>query len=402
MKPDRFDRALRDLGEHLSSNVQAPPYEVIERRRTGRRRRREVGALLGVVVLVTAAVVGTTSAISGRSGAPVSARPQVTVTETVPAAVEGRLTLRDVSYLTDQVNAVLGQRCDLTGRCDTVVLRSDDGGRTFGHEHVVTRVGVVGPTKIALGAGQTLVAYDPGLYLSQDGGVSWQVLTPPGYAIKDVSTRGKTFTALGVSIDGQAALLQVPVADLAGGLRTYIPVPGADASARLQQDADGAALVTVGAVAGGGSAKILVRASGGSTWSTVVAPAACTAASFSAPTPASWWLVCVQPPAPGGDRAKTAYVSVDRGASWELVTAPPVDGGAAVVTAVGSREAYLSGPNSPLYVTTDGGTSWSVALPRVPAGFGEPHVLSGRTWVVSGSTLWRMDPGSGWVSMTLG
>jgi len=399
---DPIGSRLRGLPDAMTSGLITPPYEHIERRRGQRRRRGSVLAVVASLAIAGVAVAGISLGSRG-SGDTNTVRPAETVTAPPPSPVSGPLTLRDVSFVDDKLNAVLGQRCDQAGHCATVVLRSVDGGQTFSDENVVTGAGTVGPAKIALGTGRSLIAYDPGLYLSEDGGGSWQVLTPTNYTVKDVATRGNTFTALAVSSDGRVDLLQVLSVDLGRAAFTRIAVEGADASARLQEGGDGTAFVLVGSNSPGSSvpAAILVRSPGSGSWAHRMLPDRCAAPSFSAPATAAWWLVCADPPSTAGSRAKAAYVSSDQGGHWTAVAPPPAAGLGATVTGVSGSEAYVSGPDSPLYVTRDGGVSWQQAIPRSAAGFGEPHVFQGMSWVVSGSSLWRLEANGGWRETTL-
>ena len=92
--------------------------------------------------------------------------------------------------------------------------------------------------------------------------------------------------------------------------------------------------------------------------------------------------------------------SADSGEHWSPLAPVPYPGNGGTVTAVSALFAYVSGPDSPLYVTHDGGGSWQVALERTTAGFGQPHVRHasepGGSWVTSGRSVWQLGTDGVW------
>jgi photosystem II stability/assembly factor-like uncharacterized protein len=326
------------------------------------------------------------------------------------------------------------------GRCQALTGRTTNGGARFGPLAVVTAWPCNGyppaATLTADGHGDAFL-YDPGLFVSHDGGRIWAPSHQPGVVLA-IATAGRSAWMLRADCPRHGGTCPLRLLLSADGGRTWAPSPAQPPGATVhaidgQPATEGAAGQTWLLRTGRSSAYVMsgpasdvaplwFTADGGATWSTRqvrCGPIAAISATLTAAPDGTLLAVCAGQPG-AGYQEKSAGRSTDGGRSWTVHTpcpaarltchgGTPLDSGyLGQIDAVHAGTAFLVGDRSSLLVTTDGGSRWRTVRPVIgDSGGGTAEVIfvSRRDGFVLGDdtrrgerpAIWRTtDGGSHW------
>jgi photosystem II stability/assembly factor-like uncharacterized protein len=332
------------------------------------------------------------------------------------------------TFISPATGWLLAGRCSRPGECPAVVRMTTDGGRRWTAVPAPPAPvlvaspgpGVNGITQIRFADAANGWAFGPDLWVTHDGGASWQQL----------STHGLSVTSLEAA-DGRAVAVfasetAFSVYTSTAGSDTWQPVPGASGPASVSDEffgpnpqvaIDGSrAYVSSGAEYGNDPGILMSGpADGSAAWQRLPIPCLDeTAVDMPvAVTPSEVVLGCGGSAA-SGQSPKDVYLSADGGRSWQGGTqardAPgelPMPGflddiaitPAGTIVASGDREAYFS---------WDNGTTWQTPAALAPAIYlgGEAgQVVIGMTtddqgFALPGYPEIGVANGSSWIWMT--
>jgi photosystem II stability/assembly factor-like uncharacterized protein len=283
-----------------------------------------------------------------------------------------------------------------------VFARSLDGGRTWKAGHIPDAEGLFLVDVEAIGRDTACVlatAFDGGLgraYLTTDGGQRWTVTYelrhPDAFLDAMAFWDGNAGVAFGDQVDGAFLVLRTD-----DGCRSWTRVPAGAMPAPLDGEAgfaaSGTSITTAGAAhgwigTGGGShARVLRTVDRGQSWTAVTTPMPAAAATGIFGIAFQDTLIGM---AVGGNyqeptgSAPTVLTTTDGGGSWTLA-APAVPAGvrfgAVVLPDLGT---FVAAGPSGMGFSRDGGVTWTT-VDTLPA-FGL-HGRDGRVWA-SGPTGW--------------
>lgn len=268
-----------------------------------------------------------------------------------------------------------GNRCNSAGSCIPALKHTVDGGRTWRdspapHLHYrvegdrALRDGAIG--HVLFTDPQHGYLFDPALYVTTDGGRTWQRVHEPN-GIRELQYDGRRVWGLpvcsGQCPDNNTVLVGVP-----GQPFTAMHPPMPQPYVRGLSARAGVALLTLGTALGGNGARppngtLLRTTDGGGTWRKASLPCPNTGEGYDArSTPATAdavWLLC----AVGGGGPPpdyTLYRSTDGGRRWHTtsptqLTTGSVNGKSSLPPVVLGRDALLIGTQ----VTRDAGRSWT-------------------------------------------
>lgn len=329
------------------------------------------------------------------------------------------------------------------GRCQALVGRTADGGAQFGRLAEVTawRCDAYPPadTLTADSHGDAFL-YDPGLFVTHDGGRTWTNGRQPGVVLA-IAAAGRSAWMLRADCPRHGSTCPLRLLESADGGRTWALSPAQPPGATVhaidgQPATEGAAGQTWLLLTGRSSAYVMsgpVRdaapmwftADGGATWSARQVRCgriAAISATLTAAPDGTLLAVCDGQPA-AGYQQKSAGRSTDGGSSWTVHTPCPVSrltchgstpldsGYLGQIDAVSADTAFLVGDRSSLLVTADGGSRWRAVRPLIgDSGGGTAQVIfvNRRDGFVLGDdtrnneipTIWRTtDGGTRWSSV---
>jgi len=329
------------------------------------------------------------------------------------------------------------------GRCQILAGRTADGGARFTTlTHVTTwRCGENLPANFlaADGHGDAFL-YDPGLFVSHDGGRTWAPGHQPGTVLA-VATLGRSGWLVRAGCPRRGRACRLRLLESANGGRTWAAAPTQPAGATVpeaggQPAQEGAAgqtwLLRTGRSSGyvlsspaSDRAPMWFTADAGETWSkrqVRCGPVGAISATVSAAPDGTLLAVCAGQPGMGF-QAKSVGRSGDGGRSWAVYTpclpvrpyCRPLDFGyLGQIAAVSAGTVFLVGDRSSLLVTTDGGAHWRAVRPLIgdtSGGTSQVMFVSRRAGFVLGDdernndvpTIWRtFDGGAHWARVTPG
>jgi photosystem II stability/assembly factor-like uncharacterized protein len=370
-----------------------------------------------------------------------TATAAATASPTVTAAASG--TRLDAMAFTGPADGYGIFTRQAAGRCQVLAGRTRDRGARFGALAPVTTWpcggNLPGSSLAADGRGDAFF-YDPGLFVTHDGGRTWARVHQPGTVLA-VATAGRSawMVRAGCPRHGRACPLRL--LQSANGGRTWAVAPAQPPGATVrdvggqpaQESAAGqtwllrtgpsSAYVLSGPA--GDAAPFWFTGEGGKTWSTGqvrCGQVGAISATLTAAPDGTLLAVCAGQPG-AGFQAKSAARSTDGGGSWTVHTPCPVShmtcrrgmpldfGYLGQIAAVSTGTAFLAGDRSSLLVTTDGGGHWRTVRPLIgDTGGGTSQVIfvSHRDGFVLGDdsrnnevpTIWRTtDGGRRWSSV---
>ena len=402
-----------------------------------------------VALLAIAAVVGC-------GAAPRPARPQTAVGSAAVSAAGHRPTAGNAAGTTSGGAARLDAIAFTSpaagygifirqagGRCRALAGRTADGGTRFGALAPVTSWPCGGSPPASFlaadGHGDAFL-YDPGYYVSHDGGRRWAAARQPGTVLA-VAAAGLSVWMLRADCPRHSGTCPLRLLESANGGRTWARSPAQPPGATVrdvggQPAQEGAAGQTWLLRTGRSSAYVLsspargvapmwFTADGGASWAerqVRCGPIGAISATLAAAPDGSLLAVCAGQPSTGY-QVKSAGRSADAGRSWAVRTpCPPArficrrgmplySGYLAQIATVAAGTGFLVGARSPLLVTRDGGRHWLTVRPLIGDGSGgtsQVIFVSPRDGFVLGEgartgelpTIWRTtDGGARWSSV---
>jgi photosystem II stability/assembly factor-like uncharacterized protein len=329
------------------------------------------------------------------------------------------------------------------GRCQALAGRTADAGARFGSLAPVTSWPCAGRPPASFPAADRhgdAFLYDPGLFVTLDGGRTWANGHQPGTVLA-IATAGRSVWMLRADCPRHAGACPLRLLESANGGRTWAASPaqppGATARAvgggPAQEGAAGQTwLLRTGRSSGyvlsypaDDAAPMWFTADAGATWSrrqVRCGPVGAMSATLAAAPDGSLLAVCAGQPG-AGNQAKSAGRSTDGGRSWAVHTpCPPArlicrrgmplySGYLAQITAVSAGTGFLAGGRSSLLVTTDAGRHWQTVRPLIGDGSGgtsQVIFVNSRDGFVLGEgartnempTIWRTtDGGTRWAGV---
>lgn len=359
------------------------------------RRHRTTG--LGVLAVLGLLAASCGSAVTSTDG-PTTSAPSSTSTSTAPAPPSttpttappvtpipagAHLTTLDVAFF----NATVGYglfAARTQSACGIAVAYTVDGGAHFKPPVAVSSCSrfsnarrSVTSASIAFDDHGDGFVYGTGLFVTHDGGVTWQAEAQPGPVL--------SVEALGSSIWMLEDRCPTPTCtarllESTDGGTTWHPTPVRPAmtnhSPQLVRVSTEAAYVLTAPVyerpGTGVAVPLWYTSDGGRSWAQRSVPCAGLGVTLSAAPTGRLFAACAGEPG-AGNQAKGVHVPKDGGASWstpEVCASTDVSGTCKGLTAgylgtlvaVSAATAYLAGPRSPVRKTTDGGATWKVVL----------------------------------------
>jgi len=425
----------------------APSTEVLFKEARRRQRRRWTVA---VAVVLLAAIVATIGyGASGNGGhtsqprATAPARPGAGPTgPTAHAPSSAPLTappsLERIAFFSPTLGYGLFRQTE-GGFCELAVARTTDGGRSFAVPVPVApcdRFDITTSAGLAFDDHGDGFLYGTSLFVTHDGGTSWQPDPQPGPVVS-VEALGSSIWMLEARCPqpvsqtrSQRCPVQVSVSTDGGRTwaQTAAQRPSASTTGRIGRW--WGALVRVSVTASyvvaapptptsapgrttSGTVPLSFTVDGGRTWAERTIPCGADAqrAILSAAPSGTLIAVCGWSTGIGGQQRKAVLVSTDEGTTWsKTATCAPFacalsSGYLGVVDAVSSSTAYAIGGRGRLLETTDGGAEWSAD--QVTGGGGGPTdvVFFGPSDGIASTTgrLWHTtDAGQSWSGTTPG
>ena len=293
------------------------------------------------------------------------------------------------------------------GRCQVLAGRTTDGGASFEPLAPITPWpcgGTLPATALAADSHGDGFLYDPGLFVTHDGGRTWANGHQPGTVLA-IATAGRSAWMLRADCPRHGGSCPLRLLESADGGRTWAPSPAQPPGATVravagQPAAEGAAGQTWLLRTGRSSAYVLsspagdvapmwFTADGGATWSARqvrCGPITAISATLTAAPGGTLLAVCAGQPS-AGYQEKSAGRSADGGSHWAVHTPCPVPGMSChgtpldsgylgQIDAVSADTAFLAGDRSSLLVTTDGGSRWRAVRPVIgDSGGGTAQVI---------------------------
>ncbi|MHB1776395.1 MAG: hypothetical protein ACYCU7_10455 [Acidimicrobiales bacterium] len=388
---------------------------------------RTISWLAVVTVVVLAAVAGTFGAVTGRAPRAITAPPSAA-------------RIVSLAFLGADDGYGLFQEADRAS-CSLAVARSDDGGTTFSSPVALAgsscaSAGGPSATSVSFDDHGDGFVFDPGLFVTHDGGSTWSDVSSFGpvrrvVAVGDsvwalhgsCATRATTVCSYGIeeSSDGGETWSDHPL-PRAGSATSYTDLVRTSATSALLVAAS-LGVPKVGQ-APNDAVTILSTIDRGEHWRTV-SSAPCAGRGWtidlSRAPDGALWLVCGGQPG-AGNQLKSFARSLDGGRTWVqgpcavqlpvgrfvdcLVSHQMLGGYLGDLVALSATTAFIDGGRSFLQVSRDGGRTWSRTVPAL--GDGDLAVgglsFAGQQagWVIDGvgnpdATLWRTtDGGRSW------
>lgn len=401
------------LGRPLGTESGPSPEVLFKEARRRRRRRWAVGAAVVILVASGAWLGDGASGNGGREPRPKATTPRPQGAAPPVPATRGPLpvlphaapSLRSIAFFNPTVGYGLFQ---LTrgGFCEVAVSETTDGGSTFAAPVPVApcnRFDVSTSARLAFDDHGDGFLYGTSLFVTHDGGSSWQPDPQPGPVVS-VEALGSSIWMLEATCappvsrtSPQRCPLRVYESTDGGGRWEQSPAqpPSASMTGRigdwwgsLVRVSTTAAYVvgvpTTATAATGASAAgtvpLYFTADGGRSWvqRTIPCGPGAERAVVSAAPSGTLFAVCGWFTQVGGEQHKAVLVSTDGGATWARRATCPVfacplsSGYLGVIDAVSPSVAYEIGYRGGLLETTDGGAVWSWSADRAPVGTGGP------------------------------
>ena len=406
------------LRHDLETGVTPPPLDALRARRRRRQQRRTIAVTCAVAMVGTASGAALLGRAAERERArhPIAAPPtevsKVVNSDTLPPPRDyEEHVVTDVDFVSPTTGWAIGLRC-VGETCDVATWRTDDGGATWSApSDVATAVPRVSFHEEDPGGGAVRAlrmvddrrgyAFNPDLYVTADGGGSWQRVPQPS-KVTSVSVVGESVwvTQRGCPRDVDCDVV-VRTGSVGSDLLRPLRVPETNGAAAVvrRAGADRGYLLAWDAPRAP-HASLHVTGDGGRTWRRRTHPCPdATAASLSAAAGRPAWVVCT---GPGG---RGAFQSADDGATWQRVGDPPADGEVTDLVAWSADDAYLTlqAPGR-LLVTHDAGRTWLPAEGTARAyGYANLDVVSPTAAFAMGDAgqLWRTTDGRRWERLAL-
>jgi photosystem II stability/assembly factor-like uncharacterized protein len=302
------------------------------------------------------------------------AAPRATGTPPPPPAVTGKdVSFTGLWFTGADTGWALGRRCP-ERRCSLVLRRTADGGRTWLPATAPARVfedeplvpGNVHSVVFADDA-RTGYLYDPGLYVTHDGGATWRDLAGHGH-VRDVVVRdGAVWTLEYGGCASMDCFPYVQRADLGSDTfrRAFTDEDSPLGTAATLAVADGrtAYLMDASHDVRGTRPTLLATTDGGRTWDRRVAPCRGAFAREAAATGGTLWVLCGDEGGGGHEPHRTAQ-STDGGRTWTERASRDGQGYVGELVAFTPRLAWRSddGIASGIKVTRDGGLTWTAQV----------------------------------------
>jgi len=391
-----------------------------------------------MALLATSIAVGCGAAQRpGRAATAATAHAAGQPAATAPGASSARLGA--IAFVTpkDGYGSFTGQA---GGRCHMLAGRTTDGGASFGALAAITAFpcgGYMPATALAADGHGDVFFYDPGFYVSHDGGRAWAAAHQPGTVLA-VAAAGRSVWLVRADCRRGASTCPLRLLESADGGRSWAASPAQPPGATVravggqpaQEPAAGQTwLLRTGRSSGyvlsnpaNDAAPMWFTADAGMSWSrrqVRCGPIGAMSATLTAAPDGTLLAVCAGQPT-AGYQEKSSGRSADGGRSWTVRTpcppprfachpGVPLDlGYLAQITAASASTGFLAGDRSPLLVTTDGGRHWRTVRPVIgDSGGGTFQVIfvSRRAGFVLGDdarnnelpTIWRTtDGGTRW------
>lgn len=381
------DALLRRPAERLT-----PPDGTWEQVARRARRRRWAKATLGVVagVVVVAGAIPAVIAVrhdsndqslqiaspsnSGRarpgpSHSPIatsSARPSAVEEPSTPTGPAG-FTPTSVSFVSQTVGWAWGST---THFGPGVVAQTRDGGQTWtalaAPQVHMTDPGGSGDYGIRFANGELGYVFGTKLFMTPDAGQRWQPVALPGRVI-DLETMNHRVWALVQPCTSCTTLRLYGATTAAPSAFTPVRgVPDLAAPAHSLDGREGTIVVARSAVYVMAGSSALWASADGTSWNRVQDP--CSANHGFADAVSAWrpnGLVAVcGGEASAGTESKKVFESMNGGANWSTLPAPPDAGYPTSVSAGTPADVVIGLSDGPGYVTNDAGRTWSTTRPR--------------------------------------
>jgi photosystem II stability/assembly factor-like uncharacterized protein len=285
----------------------------------------------------------------------------------------------DFSFVDPQHGWLLDSGCD---KCISLGMFSTrDGGRTWQPEknslgkeiiqnwHQGIAESVPSISYIDLETGWV---YNPGLWSTHDGGLTWDNENPDGQIV-DLQSLGKSVWAIKAAcLPGIVGLCNFNLITLAPDGGTWeplaeLPTISGQQVQLLRLDRENAYILSWGMrIEGGPSADLIVTHNSGATWKKVTSPfeSGCpVTARISAPGNRTLWAICGGEPG-AGQQLKSLFISKDDGMTWVKQPDPPSSGYLDDFVAVSPARAFLGLGRGTLMVTQDSGQNWNPAIDK--------------------------------------
>jgi photosystem II stability/assembly factor-like uncharacterized protein len=276
--------------------------------------------------------------------------------------------------------------------------------------------------------------FDPGLFVTHDGGTTWTDTQPSG-PVLSVIPLGRSAWKLDASCASTdpATLCDLHRDVSSDGGRTWATMPGALPQAPvmnvmantwlLRTSVSSADILIPSAASGTAPTRLFATSDGGRSWQERPSPCPLGGTLVSllseAPNGTLWFAWGGQPGA--GNQLKTVVRSQDGGQTWQggqcasgnsssypqaLLSNGLIGGYLGGLVATSATTALIDGGRNTVLLTTDGGSTWSIPEPRIGGTDNGSRGLffanSQDGWVVSqqygsAGSLWRtMDGGQSW------